>query len=219
MLGREIAVVYYRDGYMPDQYNEKTWVVREQLEMCKAIKCPNIFLQLVNTKYFQYVMTKKDTWLKFGFSEADFEANSKVFPTIFSTTDFKDLEKLKTYILENGGYKSWVMKPQREGGGNNFFGEDIEQYVNSHPLEDLKSFIFQKRIDMVTNTGVMTNWECSHVREVDYEIGLFHCIVSDKNQIIFQTVGGMSVNVKKSALNEAKDKGNYGAYTKALIVG
>ena len=57
-----------------------------------------------------------------------------------------DKEKLTKYILENGGYDSFVLKPQREGGANNFFGEDIRLKINEFSKEELHLHILMKRI-------------------------------------------------------------------------
>lgn len=49
--GDEICLVYFRWGYSPNHYyNEKIWELRENIELSKAIKCPNIKLILVNFK-------------------------------------------------------------------------------------------------------------------------------------------------------------------------
>ena len=50
--GVEVALVYYRYLYSPSQYNEMAWEVREKLEVSRAIKCPDVFSQLVGMKYY-----------------------------------------------------------------------------------------------------------------------------------------------------------------------
>jgi len=43
ILDEEVALFYFRNGYMPHQYTEKTWELREKIEKSKAIKCPDVF--------------------------------------------------------------------------------------------------------------------------------------------------------------------------------
>ena len=50
--GKEVALFYFRDGYMPHLYTGEAWRVREQIELSRAIKCPDVSLQLINMKYF-----------------------------------------------------------------------------------------------------------------------------------------------------------------------
>lgn len=52
--GKEIGIVYYRTGYVAEQYNgERDWKIREALELSMAIKCPTIDLHLLTLKKFQ----------------------------------------------------------------------------------------------------------------------------------------------------------------------
>lgn len=49
VMGKDIAIVYYRTGYTDKQYQttegawcEKKWLAREMLESSSAVKCPSI---------------------------------------------------------------------------------------------------------------------------------------------------------------------------------
>ena len=54
---QEVAVVYYRCGYHPDQYpTEKEWEARLMIERSLAIKSPSIQYHLVGTKKVQQVL-------------------------------------------------------------------------------------------------------------------------------------------------------------------
>ena len=55
-------------------------------------------------------------------------------------------EQLTEYILQNGGYASFVMKPQKEGGANNYFDKDIKDAIEKFSVDYLSSHIFMKRI-------------------------------------------------------------------------
>lgn len=48
---KEVAVVYFRAGYSPDQYlTDRDWDVRLMIERSKALKCPSIQYHLAGTK-------------------------------------------------------------------------------------------------------------------------------------------------------------------------
>ena len=40
----------------------------------------------------------------------------------------------------------FVLKPSREGGGNNFFGKDAEEKLDQMSVDELKSYILMHRI-------------------------------------------------------------------------
>ena len=191
ILGKEVAVFYYRDGYLPENYTPETWKVREKMELSRAIKAPNISYQLANTKYAQHIMGKLELWEKLGYSEETFKEHSKFFPESHCLADFgNSIEKFSLFIEENGGYSSWVYKPQRDGGGHNLIDEDIKEFLSSASIEEAANYILQKRIDMATRTGIQTNWTRFMVRPVNDEMGLFYSILSDKDKVIFEKEGG-----------------------------
>merc|ERR1719433_781051 len=52
--GIEVAMVYFRCGYSPDQYpTEREWDARLMIERSKAIKSPSIHYHLAGTKKVQ----------------------------------------------------------------------------------------------------------------------------------------------------------------------
>ncbi|XP_027476611.1 glutathione synthetase isoform X2 [Zalophus californianus] len=58
MDGQEVAVVYFRDGYMPSQYSPQNWEARLLLERSCAVKCPDIATQLAGTKKVQQELSR-----------------------------------------------------------------------------------------------------------------------------------------------------------------
>lgn len=59
--GHEIAVVYFRCGYSPDQYPSADgceWDARLTIERSRAIKCPSISYHLAGTKKVQQILAK-----------------------------------------------------------------------------------------------------------------------------------------------------------------
>jgi hypothetical protein len=53
----EIALIYYRAGYAPDDYpSEIEWHTRYILEASMAVKCPSIAYQLAGCKKIQQLL-------------------------------------------------------------------------------------------------------------------------------------------------------------------
>lgn len=56
--GLEVAVVYFRSGYAPEQYpTDKEWNVRLTIERSKALKCPSIHYHLAGTKKVIFIFS------------------------------------------------------------------------------------------------------------------------------------------------------------------
>nr|XP_057940323.1 glutathione synthetase [Doryrhamphus excisus] len=123
--GQEVAVVYFRHGYMPQNYtSEQTWEARLMMERSLAVKCPDISTHLAGTKKVQQVLAKP------GVLERFFPDQPQVVEQLRAT--FAGLYTLdmgsdgdKTVEMAMATPERFVLKPQREGGGNNIYGEEI----------------------------------------------------------------------------------------------
>ncbi|XP_034052388.1 glutathione synthetase isoform X2 [Gymnodraco acuticeps] len=123
--GQEVAVVYFRNGYMPQNYNsEKDWDARLMMERSLAVKCPDISTHLVGTKKVQQVLATPGVLEKF------FPHQPQVVDQIRAT--FAGLYTLdmgpegdQTVAMALAAPDRFVLKPQREGGGNNFYGSEM----------------------------------------------------------------------------------------------
>lgn len=137
---REVAVIYYRAAYTPNDYpTNDEWGTRLLLERSRAIKCPSMALQLAGAKKVQQVLTEPGVLEDFLLGA---ERPDVGFGEGAGTVTRADLDKLrKTWIglwpMDNSplGQEGtrlaleqsdrFVLKPQREGGGNNIYRSDI----------------------------------------------------------------------------------------------
>lgn len=135
VLGKiEISVVYYRAGYGPSDYaSARDWETRKQLELSLAIKCPSIAVQLAGAKKVQQVLAEPSQ-LEPLLSPLALPADTA--PQLRST--FSHLYPLDDSSLGQQGYtlattapQNYVLKPQREGGGNNVYRDDIPRFLSA----------------------------------------------------------------------------------------
>lgn len=132
-LGRQeqVSVVYFRAGYTPGDYpTEREWETRLQLELSLAIKCPTAALQLAGAKKVQQVLADP------GVLESLVQDDKR---GRFWSNDEVDMLRqsfMSMYGMETDGEgvaiasdpnraADYVLKPQREGGGNNIYRDDI----------------------------------------------------------------------------------------------
>uniref|UniRef100_A0A8D0L1R3 Glutathione synthetase n=1 Tax=Sphenodon punctatus TaxID=8508 RepID=A0A8D0L1R3_SPHPU len=125
MDGKEIAVVYYREGYVPKSYNKQNWEARLLLERSRAVKCPDIATQLAGTKKVQQELSQP------GVLERLLPNKPEAVARIRET--FTGL-----YSLDMVGTKSMVsaavldfLKPSTDCMllGNNLYGEELKQVL------------------------------------------------------------------------------------------
>lgn len=118
-LSMEVGVVYYRTGYSPEDFAEKTWWdVRVKMEHSRAIKCPNIGWHLAGVKQVQNVITQNPALLERWLIPDDAALLRQTLVGSFNVND-------QTLQMVAAAPQNYVLKPNREGGGNNVFGKDI----------------------------------------------------------------------------------------------
>ncbi|KAM4610494.1 glutathione synthetase [Polymixia lowei] len=127
--GQEVAIVYFRNGYMPQNYtSEQSWDARLLIERSLAVKCPDISTHLVGTKKVQQELARPGVLEKFfpGQPQA-VEQIRATFAGLY-TLDMGP-EGDKTVAMALAKPDQFVLKPQREGGGNNIYGSEICQVL------------------------------------------------------------------------------------------
>lgn len=179
--GQEVAVVYFRCGYTPDQYpSEVEWAARLMLERSLAIKCPSIHYHLAGTKKVQQRLAEKGM-LEYFFSGPENAAKVEKIRSIF--TGLYELSKeVIDKVLKNPD--QYVVKPQREGGGNNIYGADIPAFLKTivgTPEQD--AYIVMDMISPPVSTNYMIRpliKDPMLVKTIS-ELGIYgYCIGDDK---------------------------------------
>ncbi|XP_058266104.1 glutathione synthetase isoform X1 [Hemibagrus wyckioides] len=129
--GQEIAVVYFRNGYMPQNYkSEQSWEARLMMERSCAVKCPDISTHLAGTKKVQQELARPGVLETFFPDEPETVARIRAtFAGLYSLDMGEDGDKNMAMALAKPD--QYVLKPQREGGGNNIYGDEICSVLES----------------------------------------------------------------------------------------
>jgi len=167
-------VVYFRSLYTPNEFQTPgNFKTRFLLERSTAIKCPSLALQLAGGKKVQEVLTHD------GILER-FLADGKKYKQIYSKEEIQELRdsfmsmwgldvgddlltpdvKVIQTGKENYGIhkaraeaNSLVLKPQREGGGNNVYKMDIPEFLDKLPPQERQAWIAMQLIVTPSNVG------------------------------------------------------------------
>nr|XP_029520362.1 glutathione synthetase [Oncorhynchus nerka] len=126
--GREVAIVYFRNGYMPQNYTEQNWEARLMMERSMAVKCPDISTHLAGTKKVQQELARPGVLERFFPGEPDVVDQIRATFAGLYTLDMGP-EGDKTVAMALAKPDQFVLKPQREGGGNNLYGAEICQVL------------------------------------------------------------------------------------------
>lgn len=208
--GFEVSVVYYRSAYGPSEFqNAETWECRTMLESTMAIKCPSLLTQLSGAKKIQQLLTNDKHLLTFVNKEETLalkETFCKIHPL-----DFSAQGQLAKELAFNEPHK-YVLKPQREGGGNNIYKEDIPGFLRSIPEKDWEGYILMELIHPKThNNVILRNGELLKDGIVS-ELGIFGSyLVNEKSgDILSNETHGHLLRSKTSTSNEGGVAAGYG---------
>jgi len=170
--GREVAVAYFRAGYSPDDYpTEAEWAARLAIERSAAVKCPTVAYQLAGTKKVQQVLAEPGALERFVPSAEHAAALRATFAGLFSLqTDDEYEAALRLTRADEDGY---VLKPQREGGGNNIYGRDAAARLAAMRAGEREGYILMERIRPRARRLALARNNEACITEAVCELGVF----------------------------------------------
>ncbi|TPX63011.1 glutathione synthase [Powellomyces hirtus] len=213
----EIAVVYYRAGYAPTDFpSQKEWDARLLIERSKAIKCPNIAHHLVGTKKVQQILAKSGLVERFIFDKKKAEALRASFTGLYELDDTPAGHAAAKMALENPG--RFVMKPQREGGGNNIYGDDIPGHLSAMSVTERNAYILMDMIRPPQLINIMVRHGALIKGEVVSELGIYGLWLSDKGVVHLNENGGHLLRTKAANSNEGGVAAGFAVLDSPLLI-
>ena len=218
--GKRIAVVYYRAGYAPTDYPDGDdgieWRARLLIEGSKAAKCPSLGYHLAGTKKVQQELARPGVLERFC-SNVDDAANMRsAFAGLYSLGDDATDEDIKAVkdVLENGQHGNYVLKPQREGGGYNFYGENLAEKIKQNVSVEkdgkvvlgkkLEEYILMQRLFPPVQPAVLLRGgKVEGQGETISELGVYGALVVDpEGEVAHNEYCGFLLRTKFSNVDE-----------------
>lgn len=173
----EISVVYLRAGYDPVEYiHPDAWPARLHLEKSAAIKCPSVLTHLAGAKKVQQVLATPNSphLARFLQNPAIIQKVRNTFANIYPLDDSEAGLEAQKLALNPDTAKGYVLKPQREGGGNNVYRAAIPPFLRDKvPKEKWKGYILMELIEPPTlNNSILRNGKIQSGSVIG-ELGVF----------------------------------------------
>ena len=177
----EVTTLYFRAGYSPSEYSlPNAWKARLHLERSAAIKCPSILTHLAGSKKVQQILaTPSSPYLDRFLSGTPYagyvDRIRATFVAIYPLDSTPAGQEAIALARDLERCKGYVLKPQREGGGNNIYGTKIPPFLFSMGDDEKKyrGHILMKLIEPpdLTNS-IFRNGEVQS-GEVIGELGIY----------------------------------------------
>lgn len=196
--GVEISVAYYRAGYTPNDYpSDKEWHAREIIERSAAAKCPSVAMQLVGTKKIQQVLDQAGEVEKFVDTEEEAASIRATFARQYSLSAADGGEKAAQMAIERPD--DFVLKPQREGGGNNLYTDELKSALQSMSGKERSAYVLMERIRPVVVENILIRNGMHSLTNIVSEFGVYGVHVSTDGKDVLNGTGGTLLRSKAAS--------------------
>jgi glutathione synthase len=219
--GQPCAVAYLRAGYSPaDLATPAARDGRTLLEHSDAVVVPRVALHLAGAKKVQQVLAEPGVLEKF-LPPPDTEWMRATFAGLYALdTVIPSLQgDLPAWRAAMAAPDGFVLKPQREGGGNNLYDEDIPRLLGTSSARDRAGFILMERIRPVPHDAVLVRDGISNPATCVSEIGRFGVLMAQNGKIVVNQDVGYLVRTREQHLREGGVSAGFGHLSSLEVLG
>lgn len=200
--GHVVSVVYYRAGYTPDDYpSEAEWAARELVERSNAAACPSVSLQLAGSKKVQQDLANPGVVERFAPTPEDAALMRTFFAGLWGLESLNADSGAAAAVADAVEHpESYVLKPQREGGGNNLYGEALRAKLQAGG--ELGDLILMQRILPPVNKSIMVRLGKATETETLSELGIYGTYLRKGDELLLNREAGHLVRTKAATSDE-----------------
>jgi len=214
--GVEVSVVYYRAGYEPEDYpSDSEWGARLMMEKSLAIKCPSIAYHIVGAKKVQQALERPGAVERY-LTAAESQELRTCFAGLWGLGPGEDDAAIIKKVMEDP--RLYVMKPQREGGGHNFYGQDVAVKLKELSVEERGAFILMQRICPRPQAAILTRNGVPTIGECVSEFGFYSVFVGDEKTVHMSEHAGHLVRSKLEGVDEGGVAAGYAVISSPFLV-
>ena len=199
-----VALTYYRAGYSPNDFFENSAIKgRQIIEASSTIQVPNLSIQLAGMKKIQQLLTKPKILSEFVPPEVS-KLILKTFVKIHTLDEIIDTPEgmLPAYEWLSLNPNKYVLKPQREGGGNNFFGKEISNVLSKINEKTLNTYVLMEKINARVHPAILVVDGQAEQLSCVSEVGRYGICSAEKGIVINNNDIGYLVRTKSENVNE-----------------
>lgn len=112
----------------------------------------------------------------------------------------------------------YVLKPQREGGGNNLWGDEMVSMLKTMSREARSAYILMQRIEPASLTAVLMRSGVYSVAAAHSELGIYATMLSDGKQVKLNECAGHLLRTKEVGVNEGGVAAGYACLDSPLLI-
>ena len=217
--GHVVAVAYFRAGYHPRDYpSAAEWSAVLSVERSLCVKCPSVAQHLSGTKKVQQVLTQPGVVERYLTAEAA-QRVRRTFAGLWGL-EADDEETRRVIADAIAQPREYVLKPQREGGGNNLWEDDMLRVLrdNSQTSEQRAQYILMRRIRPPhTETAIMREGAYTLGSAIS-ELGIYSAFIGDGDRVHCNEFCGHLLRTKQEGVNEGGVAAGFAALDSPILI-
>lgn len=210
----EISTVYYRAGSHEHEYDLQGQAGRLQLARSKAIQCPNILGQLSGSKVVQQALSEAGVLERFITDEDDQRSLTNSFGRMWPLDTTALGLQGRALALDPEAAVKYVLKPNRDGGGNNIYRAAIPAYLRGQPESSWSRYILMELFDPPDQDGKLMTGEGIYEGSVVSELGIIGTCLWRRDREVLENGGaaGWTFKTKPVHVDEMSVVKGYGCF-------
>uniref|UniRef100_A0A914H518 Glutathione synthetase n=1 Tax=Globodera rostochiensis TaxID=31243 RepID=A0A914H518_GLORO len=221
--GRRVAVVYSGQSALGcNHIGEAGMEFRRIIERSTAIKVPSLAIAISSSKKVQQMLAMPGALERFFPNPEDAATVADIRATFAGLWGLEhNDEKTQRIIqdaIENPG--NYVLKPNKECGGNNFYDEEIAEKLKEFtPTERAAHILMQKLQPMVVKNYLVRPFNEPKLEDVIPELGVYGFLLGNLHdgRVLHNAHQGYHFRTKLSHVNEAGISAGFGYYDTAYL--
>ena len=217
--GTVAAITYLRAGYGPEDFrSEDAFRGRTLIEASSTIAVPGLYAQLAGTKKVQQLLTGPSLLRKY-LSHPEACLVEDVFAGQYALEDAAPENAVPEGGDGAGGTvlelalthpERFVLKPQREGGGHNYFDEELRAKAASLNAAERSAYILMERILPPRHPALLVREGALEETEAVSEIGRFGAFLAEDGEEWINRDAGYLVRTKAHGTLEGGVSAGFG---------
>lgn len=235
----EVTTVYIRAGYAPSEYDDddaaapgapgelpRAWRARLHLERSAAIKCPSVLTHLAGTKKVQQILATPDSphVARFLPYEGIAARVRRTFAPMYPLDGSEAGQAARRLALDEGSAARFVLKPQREGGGNNVYRGRIPGFLKQQEEREWGRYVLMEMIETPPQRNVILRGGVCMEGGVICELGVYGaCLwrngsLGGKPEVLENDEAGYLLRTKGDTSEEGGVAAGFGAVDSCCLV-
>ncbi|EFA06495.2 Glutathione synthetase-like Protein [Tribolium castaneum] len=202
-----------KDIVKVDEFTRNLFRIYETVVAEGLTQAPSIHYHLAGTKKVQQTLAKPGALEQFLSDPLKVAKVKQIFGGLYSLDSDELGEQAVQMAIDDP--EKFVLKPQREGGGNNVYGLEVRDAVKKmKDSEERTAWILMERIRPPLTMGYMVRPggnKVSQLVEVVSELGIYGVVIGDAENITYSKQVGHILRTKPATANEGSTSSGPGA--------